>query len=150
MNGRDLSLAIEQQRGRQRIQPPIEVSGFRIAQNDAIVDLHVLDVRLHHVPTILVHGNAQHGEAPILKLLFNLDEPGDLDLARPAPGGPEIEQHDFAFVIAQVDGFAVGILESKVRRRFAILLRFDGRFNRMGVRAASPGGSTSQDSDENC
>ena len=52
-------------------------------------------------------------------LLLELDEPGDLDLARAAPGRPEVEQDDLALVVATASrpcSFDVLQREVEVRR----------------------------------
>src|SRR5947209_19470412 len=46
-----------------------------------------------------------------MKLVVVLNEAGHLAHARAAPGGPEVEHDDFAFVIGgEINRFAVGIL----------------------------------------
>ena len=46
----------------------------------------------------------------------------DFDLAGSAPGGPEVEQHHFAFEARQSDFRTVGIEESEVRGGLAIVI----------------------------
>ena len=58
-----------------------------------------------------VHSNAKNREAFRLVLLLHLDEPGNFDVARIAPGGPEIDEHDGAFVLGEGDVSAVEVLE---------------------------------------
>jgi len=48
------------------------------------------------------------------------DEPRDLDLARTAPGGPEVEQHHLAAVIGEMDSFAGGIREREIHDRLLL------------------------------
>src|ERR1700674_1519449 len=58
-----------------------------------------------------VHGDAENGEAFRFVLLLHLNEPGNFDVAGLAPGGPEIDEDDFAFVLGKGGAFAVQIFE---------------------------------------
>jgi hypothetical protein len=96
-----------------------------VAQQHAVVHFALLDIRLHHLPTVFVHGNAHHSEALPLQTLLELDEPGNFHLARFAPRCPEVEQHHFAAIIRKPHGRAVRIFEHKIGRERAILLGFE-------------------------
>src|SRR5262249_40186971 len=77
----------------------------------------------------LVHRDTDHSEPPVFILALKLHKPRDLDFARPAPGGPEIQQHDLAFVISQAHRSALRVLQREIRRRLALFLtlsRLDG------------------------
>ena len=93
--------------------------------------------RLHHFPTFIVHGNAQHREALVLVPALEVHEPGNLDLARAAPGGPEIQQHHFTAIIREANGLAVHILQRKIRGLMAVLVRLD-RPGSYGTRPGRP------------
>ena len=45
-------------------------------------------------PTFLIHGHTDHGEIPVLIPPLEVHEPGDLDLTRTTPSGPEVQDHD--------------------------------------------------------
>src|SRR6266567_3705732 len=68
----------------------------------------------------VVHGYTDYLQTLGTVLLLKLNEPGHLDLARRAPGGPEVQQHRFAAEIGKMDGFVVEGLQSKLRRRVAL------------------------------
>src|ERR1700678_4126332 len=51
MHRRNLALPVNQQRGRQRVQPAVRRTDVVVAEQDAIVHLHILDVGLDGVPT---------------------------------------------------------------------------------------------------
>src|SRR5438445_178104 len=61
--------------------------------------------------------DAKNDEALGGILLLHLDQPGDFDLARFAPRGPEIHQHHFAFVLSERHILAVQTLEGNLRLR---------------------------------
>src|SRR5213080_750718 len=69
------------------------------------------------VVAFIVHIHAKDGEAFRRVLLLHFNEPGDFHLAGFAPRGPEIHQHDFAFVLAEGNFFAVEVLESHFGHR---------------------------------
>src|SRR5580658_9102416 len=63
VDGRDLSLAVDQKRSGERIQAAVQIADFLVAQHDPIIDLQILDIRFHRIPAVFVHGDAEHGEA---------------------------------------------------------------------------------------
>src|SRR2546425_6520854 len=71
------------------------------AQRHGIVHLVFLVELLDDLGAALVHGNPDHREALVAILVLKLDESRNLDSARTAPGGPEIEQHHLALVVRQ-------------------------------------------------
>jgi hypothetical protein len=54
-------------------------------------------------------------KALILVLLFEVDEPRNLDLAGSAPRRPEVQQHHFAAIVRELHGSAVGVLQREIR-----------------------------------
>jgi hypothetical protein len=50
-------------------------------------------------------------------LLLKFEEAGDLFATRLTPGGPKIQEHDFAAIRPKRDGLTVQIGNGKVRRR---------------------------------
>src|ERR1700687_2545329 len=138
MDGGDSASAVNQKRGGQRIHTAVPRPYLFIAHQDAVIDPALLDVGLHHAPAIVVHGDSDHREAAVLVGLFELDEPGNLDFARPAPRGPEIEQDHFALVIRELDSGSVGVFEGEIWRDLAVLLGLHRRNGAGGYgRAAS-------------
>src|SRR5271170_4172057 len=53
--GSDVALPVDQQRGRQRVQPAVGSADFIVAQKDAVVHLAIPDVRIDGGPTVFVH-----------------------------------------------------------------------------------------------
>src|SRR5467141_845388 len=70
MHRGDLSLAVDQKRSRQRVDSAINISHLLIAHQNAIVDFHLLEIRLHRTPTVLIHGDTNYGETAVLELLL--------------------------------------------------------------------------------
>src|SRR5258708_19302132 len=48
VNRGDLSLAVDQKRGRERVDPAVNSSHLLVAQQNSIVDFHFLSILLHH------------------------------------------------------------------------------------------------------
>ena len=91
MYGGDSAVPVDQKGGRESLDAAEHVGGGVVAHHDAIVDSHVVDERLDGVPSIVVHGDAQHGETLVFVFALEIHEPWDLDLAGAAIGGPEIQ-----------------------------------------------------------
>ena len=125
MDRGDFSVPVDQERGRQRVNAAVKLRGGIVADDHAIIHAQFGEEWLDDIPPFIVHRNADHRKTAILVLALHLHEPGNFDLARPAPGGEKIEQHDLALIIFQMDGLAVGILERKFGRRVAIVFGLD-------------------------
>src|SRR5437016_996267 len=100
------------------------VGDFVVADDDGIVHGKFLAVDVEALLgeegsdgglAFFVHGDAQNGKAFCFVLLLHLNEPGNFDIAGIAPGGPEIDQHDFAFVLTKRGVFGLQIFEGDVR-----------------------------------
>src|ERR1700733_10458488 len=151
VNRCNLPLPVDQQRSGQRVQPAVRGADLVVAQQDAIVHLHVLDVGLDGGPAVFIHGYPHHGEAFIFELPLEIHEPGNLDFAGAAPGGPEVQQHHFTLVVGGMNGLSVGIFQLELRHRLShrvlenelnwrggLLLNFRRCFYRAKIRASSP------------
>src|SRR6202142_765093 len=114
VNGGDAALAIDHERGRERVDAAVEVRHFVVAQEDAVIDAGLGDEGLDGLPPVLVHRYADNGKSLPFVLALELDEPGDLDAAGIAPCGPKIQQHDFAAKVGKLHESAVGVLEREV------------------------------------
>ncbi len=125
MGGGDAPVPVDEVGGRQGFDAAILIGGLIVADNHAVVDVELFQERLDDGPPFVIFGDAEHGEALILLTLFELGEPGNLDLAGAAPGGPEIEHHDLAAVIAEVDDAAVDVLQGEIRGGFAAGIAFE-------------------------
>ncbi len=140
MNRGDAAFAVDHKSGGERVDFAVKLGDLLRADHHAVVDFFLLNVRLHRLPAILIERDAEHGEILILICLLKIHEPGDLDFARAAPSGPEVEQDDFASVIGQLYGLAVGVLQGEIGRGLAIGLGFHGGFHRGGVLSAAGDG----------
>lgn len=127
MNGRDFTLAINQEGGREGIDSAIHLSRLIVADQNSVIHLQTSEKRLDHFPAFIVHGNADYRKALFLMLPLKLFEPGNFEFARAAPGGPEIQQHDFTVVVGKVDQLAVGILKGEIRRFVPLFAGLNGR-----------------------
>ena len=85
---------------------------FALAEQDGVVDLELGRKRLGLLRRV-VHRVADDDQR-VLVLRLQLDEARDLGLARAAPGGPEVKQHDLALERRQADVLAAQIFHRKV------------------------------------
>jgi len=88
----DPTLPVNKERRRQRIDSSVKPRHLVCAYRNAVVHLMLLNERLNHLQTAVIHGNPEHGETAVLIFLLKLDEPRNLDLAGTAPSGPEVKQ----------------------------------------------------------
>src|SRR5262249_8308799 len=102
----------------------VALRGGLVAEDDAIGDLRGGEEGLQSVPAI-VHRNADYTQSFAAAFAVELGEPGDFFFAPVAPGGPEIEQHDFAPEFLEVDGFAAAVLEREHGRGLALFARLE-------------------------
>ncbi len=117
---------IDDKAGRQRIEAAVQLRDGIVAEQNAVVDFVLGDVRLDGRPAVFIHGNTEDGEALRFVTLLEFGEPGNFDAARPTPSGPEIEENDFAAIIGQFDRCAIGIFEGEIRRDGPVLGWFKG------------------------
>ena len=137
MNGSDPAVPIDHKCGRQRFEPPIQIARGVVAQQNTIINLFHGDVGINRFPSVVVHGNSQDLETLVFVLALKIHEPGNFDLTGATPGSPEIEQHNLALIVGQVDQLAIGVLQSEIRRVFALILILDDRPDRLGRRACN-------------
>ena len=121
MDGANAPFAVNDKSLRDRVDASVMLGHHHVAQHHAVVDFRLLHVGLHDAPTVIVHGNANNGEAPIAKLLFQLNQHGNFRAARSAPGSPEVQQDDLAFEIGKFQRISGGVLQRKVGCRIAFV-----------------------------
>lgn len=131
MNGGDPPGTVDHKRGRQRFEAAIQIARGVVAQHNAVVNLFHGDERINRFPSIVIHGNSQNLEPLIFILALEIHEPGDFDRAGATPGSPEIEQHNFALVVGEVDQLAVGVFQSEIGRVFALIFILHDRPGRL-------------------
>ncbi len=85
-----------------------------VTNHDGVWNFVLGKMRTHRIPTFVIHGDAQNGEPLRLVFLIKLNEPGNFNFAWSAPGGPEIQQYNFAFIGAELDHFSVGIGQREI------------------------------------
>src|SRR5216684_4833392 len=116
----DFAVATDEEAGGISEKAAELVGDFVAAEDDGIVHRKLLAVDgeallseegHHRALAVFVHGDAQNGEAFRGVLLLHFDEPGNLDVAGFAPGGPEIDEDDGALVLCECDIVAVEVLE---------------------------------------
>lgn len=126
MYGRHASIAIYNESCRQGFHAAIQIAGLIVAQHNPVVNFLFGHERCDGLPAIVVHGYSNYFEAAIFIFALKIHEPGDLDAARTAPRGPEIQQNDLAPVIRQMDGLPAHILKFEFGSRLSVLAVFNG------------------------
>ena len=128
----DFASAVDDVGFRRSRGPECEVALLRFVVDGEKVDV-VIDEELAVGIGIIIEIDAENDD--LRHLFLQIDERGKLLKAGRAPGGPEIEDHNFAAIIGEADGFCA-IDDGEVRRLFGELL---------GVGAAVASGWQNQD-----
>src|SRR5581483_1871608 len=112
----DPALAVNHNRGGQGVDAAEKLGDLIVAKQHAVIHLVLFDVGLHGIPSVLIHRDAEDGEVAVFVSLLEFHKPGDFDFAGSAPGGPEVQQYDFAFVIRELDGGPGGVFQREIGR----------------------------------
>ena len=64
---------------------------------------------------LVIHGDAENRESLWAVFVLHVDQPGNFHTAGIAPGGPEIYEHHFAFVVSKVHVFAAYVFQFELR-----------------------------------
>src|ERR1700733_4686687 len=99
MGGSDAARFVDQETNWQGLDAAIKRSRARVPDHYRVVHVVGRDKRLHEFPATVIERYAEDLEAAARVCLLKVDEPGNLDFATAAPGGPEVENHDFSLVI---------------------------------------------------
>ena len=142
MNGCNFALAINQEGCWKGIDSAVELRCLIIADQNAVIHFETGEKGLDDFPAFIVHGDADYGEPFSLMLPLKFLEPGNLDLARATPGSPEIEEHDFAAIVREVDELAVRILEGEIGRFVPVFVGLDGSHSCRALRPGTVGDET--------
>src|ERR1700685_2689006 len=60
----DPALAVDEKRRGQRFDAAVDPCDGAVTKHDTVVHRLLPEERLHRAPTVVIHGHAQHGEAP--------------------------------------------------------------------------------------
>ena len=118
----DSAFPVDHKRGGKGIHSAVESSHTIVTEQYTVIDLFFGQEWLHLIPAVLIHGDADYGKTLIFVLLFEGNEPRDLDLAGSAPSGPEVEQNYFALVVFEAHCLAFRIFQRKSRSSLSIRL----------------------------
>jgi hypothetical protein len=83
----------------------------------------LLDERLYRLFALVVRGNARNRESLFAEFLLRVNEARNLLHATRAPCGPEDDKHNLAFVVRQIDPFAVGKTARAIGRSMSAITR---------------------------
>ena len=117
----DPALAVDEKRSWEGFNAAIHLCDGAVTEHDTVIHRLLPKERLDRPPAVVIHGHAQHGEAPVFVDILELDEPGNLDFAGTAPRRPKIEQHHLALEIGKPQGDAVRIPEAEIRGGLPLL-----------------------------
>ena len=135
MDGGNPAVAVYHERCGQRFEAAVEIARGVIAEHNAVVHFLLANEGIDRFPTVVVHRNSDHFEAAVFVLALEFGEPGNFHHAGTAPGGPEIEQHDFAFVIGKLDQLAIRVFQGEIGRVFTLAIFLDDSSGRLSGRA---------------
>src|SRR5215813_12181475 len=82
--------------GKRQALRRIQVAHVVVASEDRVVQLHLVSKRQDFLVGGVVLGHAQDHKPLVAILFLQLHQPGHLDLAGLAPGGPKVDQNSFA------------------------------------------------------
>lgn len=117
--GDDLAVAVHKKCRGQHADAAIAVGDRVFADQNGVIDAHILGKFGDIVGAGIVHGYTDDLESVGAVFLLQLDKPGHLDLAGPAVSRPEIEQNGLAAQVREFDVLAVERGEFKVGREIA-------------------------------
>jgi hypothetical protein len=78
MNKSDFPVTVDNEGSRQRLHTAIKLAYRVVSQQHAVVHFVFRYVRLHSLPPIVIHGDADHFKSSRLVLLLKFNEPRDL------------------------------------------------------------------------
>jgi len=149
VHGGNSSPAVDDEGGGKIFDTAILSREIFIGDHHAVIDFALFEVGFDGIPTVIVEGGAEHHEVAILIGLLKLDEPGDLDLARLAPGGPKIQEHHFAVIIGKFDRLTGDVLEREIGRDLAFLFGLDSGLDVVHAVGAGEGSGTDRHHGDN-
>ena len=120
----DAAFGIENEGSGKSRNPAVLNANVVRGQGNGIIDAESCGEFFDRVEIVVVHDKAENLQ-PVFVFFLQFDKIGNLRAARPAPRGPEIHEHDFAFGAGERDGFAVETSELEVRRGIGIADKAD-------------------------
>ena len=115
MLGVDASVAVDQKRNGQSKNATVQRACLRRSHHDRVVHVELLGERANRVGAV-VHGDADDLQAAAGVLLLQFHEMGNLFTTGIAPGGPEIEQNNFAAIGGKPKIVSVELWKDEIRR----------------------------------
>src|SRR5258708_39994053 len=122
----DAAFGVEHERSGKRGNAAVLEANFVAGKGHWIVDAELFNKSLDGVLIVIVHHEAENLEA-VLVFILQIDEIGDFAAARATPGGPAIQQNDFAFGASKCNRLAVEAGQFEVRRGIRVADETDGR-----------------------
>src|SRR5208337_5267795 len=101
--GDELAVAVHKERGRQDADSAVALANGLFAEQDGVVDTHLLRELGDVFSAGIVHGYADDLEALRAVFFLQLDEPRHLDFAGLAICRPEIEQNGLAAEVGELE-----------------------------------------------
>jgi len=121
----DASPGVEHEGSRKGGDAAVLEADFVTGKGDGIVDAEAGDEALDGAGIVIVHDETENLEA-VLVFVLEGDEVGNFSAARPAPGGPEIQEDDLAMGVGEGEGFAIEAGELEVRGGIGVANKADG------------------------
>jgi len=121
----DAAFTVQHERSGKSGDAAVLDANFIGGDSDGIVDAKFFRKFLDGVLIVIVNDESENLEA-VFVFVLELDEVGDFRATGAAPGGPEIQEDDFAVGIGESDGLIVQAGELEVRRRIRVTNKTDG------------------------
>src|SRR5208282_1589054 len=124
--GDELAVAIQKKSGRQNTDAAVALANGLFADQDGVVDAHLLREFGDVFGAGVVHGYAHDLESLRAVFFLQFDKPRHFDLAGLAICCPEIEQDGFAAQVGELEVFSVERGEFEIRGQIAHELSLRG------------------------
>lgn len=121
----DAAFDVEHERSRKRGDAAILEADVVAGNSDGIVDAEFGDELFDGVLIVVIDDESENLEA-VFVFVLEIDEVGDFGAARSAPGGPEIQENDFAVRVGKCDGFSIKTSKLEIRSRVGVANEADG------------------------
>ncbi len=121
----DAAFGVEHERSGKRGDAAVLEADFVAGNGDGIVDAEFGDELFDGVLIVVIDDESENLEA-VFVFVLQLNEIRNFGAARTAPGGPEIQEDDFAFGDGEREGLAVEAGELEVWRGIGVAHKADG------------------------
>ena len=121
----DAAFRIEHERSGQRGNAAVLKTNLIAGNGDGIIDAEFFNEGLDGVGIVVVHDQTENLQV-VFVFILKVDEIGDFSATGSAPGGPEIQEDDFAVGAREGEGFSIERAEFEIGRRIGVAHEANG------------------------